>query len=693
MAPEQFVSTELDAAADQYSFCVTLWEALYGKRPLRSDAARRREAPKRRGVPSWLRRCCDRGLAEEPKQRWPSMTALLDALARGHTRARLRTGLVAVGVLAALGAGVEGLRRLDVARRVAACEASGDEIETAWNDDRRQALQAALTATESSHAALTAEKAMPWLDAQARAWREARVETCLDAEVRGHWDTNMLDRSLWCLDERRSELGSLVDELTQADPREVLPKVVPSVLALRRVAPCRDEALLEAQAAPSAELRDSAREVREKLVRVSTLRYVGQLRKGLALAEEALADAEALEWPPLIATARLHVGLMLDELGSYAEAEAALEEAYFEADQGVAPGVPVHAAAKLVVVVGVRLARPAEGLRWGRHADAALSELGAESSLQRGTLLGNLASVREAEGAYAEARELHEQALAIKQELLGAEHLVIATNLSGLATIHRELGSYDEAGRLQVRLLELLQQALGPEHPSVAATLQNLANVRAVSGDYEEAKALQEQALTLRQKALGPEHPEVGVGLVNLGTIHESLGDYEAAKSLHQRARAILEAALGPDHPHVALSLYGLANAYKLLGDHAQAEALHERALAIREKTLGSDHPAVARSLIALAGLAFLRGRGIDAMPLAQRAVTILEKGAPAEELALAHFLLARALYEAPEGEGGDPSRALELAEHARDALRGVGKGGAEQLAEVEQWLAAHAGE
>ena len=34
MAPEQHLGKEITVAADQYAFCVSLWEALHGKPPL-----------------------------------------------------------------------------------------------------------------------------------------------------------------------------------------------------------------------------------------------------------------------------------------------------------------------------------------------------------------------------------------------------------------------------------------------------------------------------------------------------------------------------------------------------------------------------------------------------------------------------------------------------------------------------------
>ena len=91
MAPEQFRGQIADAQSDQFSFCVALYEALYGQRPFAgatmSELAdnvihgRVRPAPPNRRVPSWVRRALLRGLSVDSSERWPSMDALLAALA------------------------------------------------------------------------------------------------------------------------------------------------------------------------------------------------------------------------------------------------------------------------------------------------------------------------------------------------------------------------------------------------------------------------------------------------------------------------------------------------------------------------------------------------------------------------------------------------------------------------------------
>lgn len=90
MSPEQLQAGDVDARADQYSFCVALFEALYGTRPFPGsnlselfDAVLSQEpidvgdAP---DVPRSLRSVLLRGLARDRRKRFATMTDLLDAL-------------------------------------------------------------------------------------------------------------------------------------------------------------------------------------------------------------------------------------------------------------------------------------------------------------------------------------------------------------------------------------------------------------------------------------------------------------------------------------------------------------------------------------------------------------------------------------------------------------------------------------
>jgi hypothetical protein len=122
MAPEQLRGLPIDARADQFSFCVALWEAVHGERPFPSPK-RGVEQPllarlaaiasgpvmpsARPGRPAWLAELLARGLAADPDRRWPSMQALLDSIAAHRTARRwprLAAGGSALGVVSVIAA-------------------------------------------------------------------------------------------------------------------------------------------------------------------------------------------------------------------------------------------------------------------------------------------------------------------------------------------------------------------------------------------------------------------------------------------------------------------------------------------------------------------------------------------------------------------------------------------------------------
>lgn len=95
MAPEQYLGLETDIFSDQFSFCVTLWEALYGQRPFPDGSFAGRalaENPQKfirtpseesRRIPRWIKAIVLRGLSPQREHRFQSMTALRGALEHG----------------------------------------------------------------------------------------------------------------------------------------------------------------------------------------------------------------------------------------------------------------------------------------------------------------------------------------------------------------------------------------------------------------------------------------------------------------------------------------------------------------------------------------------------------------------------------------------------------------------------------
>ena len=176
MAPEQHRCGEADARSDVFSFCASLYEALYGERPFVADSYEALRAAMQAGavrppaqarVPTWLREVVLRGLRADPGARWPAMEPLLAALA-ADPAARRRRWLRRTG----LGAAIATLTLLATLLAL--------QLRRAWTQERVEALAAAHLAgveseplpgrAEAAFAAFVADPTHRGTRALARAW-------------------------------------------------------------------------------------------------------------------------------------------------------------------------------------------------------------------------------------------------------------------------------------------------------------------------------------------------------------------------------------------------------------------------------------------------------------------------------------------------------------------------------------------
>jgi len=219
-----------------------------------------------------------------------------------------------------------------------------------------------------------------------------------------------------------------------------------------------------------------------------------------------------------------------------------------------------------------------------------------------------------ARGHFNASRVLHERAIEIRRQWLGAADPQMSQSFTWLGTLAIREGRLDEAQWLCEQARTAAEKLRGPAHPRVAAALNNLGVLARMRGDLTRAADYYEQALAIKLDSLGWDHPSVGATLANLGNLARESGDLRTALCYFARAREILEDTEGGTSPTLATVLVGMGRVHLQFGACETARWVLERALRIREAAhVTPSQLAAARLLL---GTALLDSHPEDAREL-----------------------------------------------------------------------------
>ncbi|HXT97140.1 MAG TPA: serine/threonine-protein kinase [Polyangia bacterium] len=552
MSPEQMVGQPVDPRADQFSFCVALWEALHGGRPfagttlleLRGDvlAGKPRPGPLRGRVPRRVQMALLRGLSVDRDRRFADMDTLLTELGAAPARTSARTAAAGVTIGLGLAALVGGavLWRLH-ARAVAACDPA-PKLANVWEAApdglvRHQTRIAFLAAAgDVPDARQRFERVGRLLDGYVQSWGNAARETCETATRAPDGVTGLRAA---CLERRRDELGALTEVLAHADAK-VVRRAVAAVSSLGRVDGCADLVALRAAPLPPADaaLRARVEQLTGRLLALRAAAEAGHDWPSLDPAAALVEDVRAAGYEPLLIEA-----LLVDaRIRSPFDPEGAIplyEEAHRRAGALHLDDFAAEAAIQLTAIVGTIQHRFADGEKWAGLAEAALGHAGEHERL-RGWLENVRGALEAGEGKWRQAE----------------------SDFAASAS-HRE-------------------QVLGPVHPDLAASLANLSKAALMLDDADQALDAAARAAKLASGIFPADAYEVNAALLARAHALVALRRAPEARADVTAVEAAFEKLLGRDHPFLAEPMTVLGEVALAEGRPADARAVLERAWEIR---------------------------------------------------------------------------------------------------------------
>jgi tetratricopeptide (TPR) repeat protein len=333
-------------------------------------------------------------------------------------------------------------------------------------------------------------------------------------------------------------LRALTDVLATADT-SMVGDAIDAANALPDVGRCADVAVLRAVVPPPHDpaARQQVESVRKRVAEARALADARRWKEARAKALPLRAEAEKLGYEPLVAEVSALLGYCLDITGDSERGAEEYERALWAAEATRHDEVAAEASVMLVSIVGYNLARPEEGERWARLAEAILKRMGPGHEKLHGWLAHDRGLTRMAAGQFTASERDFRAAIALKRKADGGDSADVARSLDGLGELNARRGDFAAGIELVDQARVIFEQNYGGEHILVGLEYSNRCDDLNGLERYQEALDSCRKATAILGPALGRDHVWLGYALTATG--NALIGLRRASEALEPLRRAL----------------------------------------------------------------------------------------------------------------------------------------------------------
>jgi tetratricopeptide (TPR) repeat protein len=708
MAPEQHEDANVDASADQFAYCVALWEALYGARPFAGDSLAalaiaaqsgtvdEPPAARRRLVPAAIEKTLRTGLEVSPSKRHESMDVLIDRLNTAAAAPRRRNWTLAGAALVVVaGAAITFAITSRSGDAGAECGGYEDKLADAWTPAIKAEVRTAFDGTGLSYAAANLARVEARLDEYAGQWVTGRTEACRATFERGEQSDELLDRRMACYDRHLDRLRALAAQLRTADAT-VVDQAAAAAANLPPLASCEGDVQREQYPLPVDEIARAqivAFQTRLDGARASI--DLGSFQAALDELTQLVTQAEALAFPPAHA----------ESLALLGEAQIALEQRT-QARESLQLALEAAGTARddilLVRVQSLLISILDDPGPLAQSTQALLKRLG-DPPRERALFLASWARPLLEQKGFARVDELLVDANGLLEQLYTDGHPEIGRIQLLLATSAFKQGKLDESDHWGTSARAILREALGDEHPLTLQVVDLLGRSAIARGRHGDAIGYFVAAVDGLLASVGPTHgltvsaqgwlafsyfedgqpercldtlervvnasPRKKADFVSMeATCREVVGEYAAALTIALHALELAKEI--PEAPGLrSRPLETAASVSLQLGEFDEAVRYSEQAVTAMVEEVGTTHHRAFLAQGLHTTILDAAGRQREALSYARELLDLVETMDPPEDRFVAYASMILAELLSSQGRHADAvevaRRGLELIERA----------------------------